>query len=131
MIPSSANTTSGDSVSASYKQRIEGDCIPDQVFDELCRRLVLSVDTPAREAEGVSNVGVKQTTGGTLAVGATDITFTWDTAFQNTTYSVSFAITDDPGAPYRWWVETKQVNKITIKVVGHTKPVGYNLILEP
>ena len=40
---SSANTTSADQVLLSPRGRTEGDCIPDEVMDEVARRLIAEV----------------------------------------------------------------------------------------
>ena len=128
---SSANTTSADQVLLSPRPRVEGDCIPDEVMDEVTRRIIAEVDSTARAAGDDSTTGSPQAVSGSVAVGAEEVSFGWTEPFRNVSYGMSLFPLNDPGAPLRVWLKSKTTTKAVFGVVGHTSAVNFSFVATP
>ncbi len=127
-----ANTTSGSQVLISFRAPVAGDCIADSIIEELGRRVIGEVDEAARAAvPETGNAGTKYSTGGSLAIGASELSFSWTDPFPNTSYGIQLYAVTDPGAPYRCWVKSKTTTGITFGIVGHTAAVNFAFIAFP
>lgn len=128
---SSANTTSADQVLLSHRPQVAGDCIPDEVMEEVTRRLIGEVDSTARAAGDEATTGVAQSISGSVAVGAEEVSFGWTTPFPSVNFNMSLFPLGDPGAPLRVWLKSKTKTKAVFGVAGHTNAVNFSLTVTP